>query len=59
MPRTTAVLKALAAYRTWRLAQEAYAKAVEGGNPREITARYTELQTAHQEYIKTNLRGQP
>jgi hypothetical protein len=52
MPRTTAVLNALAAYRTWRLAQEAYAKAVEGGNPREITARYTELQTPTRNTLK-------
>ena len=51
------ILKALAAYRAWRAAQRAYAQAVEGGNPRESEARYTELRAAYAEYEKYNPQG--
>ena len=51
------LLKMLATYRAWRDAQRAYAQAVEGGNPREIEARYIELQAAYAEYEKYNPQG--
>ena len=50
------LLKILASWRAWRDAQHTYAQAVEGGNKREIEARYVELQDAHRAYQKYNPR---